>query len=342
MPTGWTEESGRGLDAGPVTLHVIARRAGVSVATASRVAAGLKGVREETRLRVLAVMEQARYLPDPLARALAGGSGDQLGLVILASPDTMRDDPHYARVIAAAVNETLRQSLTLSIHLADAKNLSEAPPLAGDRRYVGALTVNVTAKMMRDQRHAQIRCPVVSLGRSARNVPFVDPDNIAGAMEAVRHLIGQGRTQVAHIAGPMRNPCARDRLLGYRRAVSEAGLTPLVVSADFTRSGAEYAARRLLARWPSIDSVFAASDLMAVGSLQAIMATGRRVPGDVAIVGFDDSMPSRTATPALSTVFQPVEEIVALAIQTLLAATHERPQEQHLPTEVIVRESSAA
>jgi DNA-binding LacI/PurR family transcriptional regulator len=342
MPTDWTEGSKRNVDAGSLTLREIARRAGVSIATASRVAAGLTGVREETRIRVLAVIEQAGFLPDPLARALAGGGGDQLGLIILATPEALRDDPHYARVIAAAANETLRHSLTLTVHLADETSLTEVPPLSGDRRYVGALTVNVTAKMMCDLRPAQGRCPVVSLGRSTRSVPFVDPENVAGAMEAVRHLINQGRRRIAIIAGPSSNPCARERLLGYQRAVDEAGLPTRVVNADFTRSGADRAARRMLARWPSIDSVFATSDLMAAGSLSAFAAIGRMVPDDIAIVGFDDSSPSRTAVPALSTVLQPVEDIVALAIQTLLAPPPTRPHEQRLPTQLIVRESSAA
>ena len=138
------------------------------------------------------------------------------------------------------------------------------------------------------------------------------------------------------------SPCAREGLLGYRRAVDEGGLPTRVVNGDFTRPGADRAARHLLARWPSIDSVFAASDLMAAGSLSSFAATGRMVPDDIAIVGFDDTSPSRTALPALSTVQQPGEEIVALAIQTLLATPPERPYEQRLSTQLIVRESSTA
>ncbi len=287
-------------------------------------------------------MEQVDYSPDPLARALAGGGGDQLALVIVASPETVRDDPHFARVIAAAVNETLRHSLLLTIHLTDESNLADLPPFVGDRRFVGALMVNATAKMMRDQRPAQRRCPMVSLGRSASSVPFVDPENVKGAMDAVRHLMDQGRTHIAHVAGPASNPCARDRLLGYRRAVSEAGMAPLVVNADFTSSGAERAVRRLLTRWPTIDALFAASDLMAAGSMRAVTASGRMIPHDVAVVGFDNSLPSSMSSPTLTTMHQPVEEIVAIAMQTLVAPPHERPHEQHLPTQLIVRESSAA
>jgi DNA-binding LacI/PurR family transcriptional regulator len=322
------------------TLADVARHAGVSTATVSRALAGVAGVGAATRRRVEAAADALGYVPDTTARALAGGSGDLLGLVVVASPAQFRDDPHFARVVAAAGVEASARALTLTVHVTDAASLGSVSPIAGDRRFVAALTVNVTPEMARELPR-RARCPVVSLGRSIGSEPFVDPENEQGAIAAIEHLVRQGRRCIAMIDGPESNPCARERRAGYLRAMRGAGLRPNVLRGDFTHEGGRAAARRLAQASEPIDALFASSDLMAAGALGELTAAGWRVPDDVAIVGFDDSPPSRMTTPALSTVVQPVEEIVGLAVATALLGGSDRPHEQRVATQLLVRASSS-
>lgn len=321
-------------------MRDVARAAGVSVATVSRVLAGIDGVRPAKRARVEAAAGQLGYRLDPIARALAGGGGDEIGLVMAASPLQVRDDPHFARVIAAAATETAARGLSLSVHLVQPGAVVEAPPFAGDRRYVGLLAVNIPA---RDAAllPARGRPPIVSLGASLPSIPFVSPDNAGGAVVAVRHLVERGRRRVATIAGPSWSPCSSERLAGYRSAVTAAGLASIVVPADFTAEGGASATRRLLASAALPDALFVASDLMAAAALRTLTAAGLRVPDDVAVVGFDDATPALLSTPSLSTIRQPVEEVVAVAVATLFEGAT-APHEQRLPTRLVVRASSAA
>ncbi len=203
---------------------------------------------------------------------------------------------------------------------------------------MGAILVNASAAEA--ESISGLSRPVVSMGAVAPTVPSVDPENKAGVSAAVGHLLAQGRRRIAMISGPQRNPCSRERLAGYRSCVRAAGLGEIRLGADFTRPGAARATRRLLEATPDVDAIFVASDLMATAVLQVLITSGRRVPDDVAVVGFDDSPPAWMTTPALSTVHQPVEKLAALAVRTL--TDRAAPLDQRLPTHLVVRASSAA
>lgn len=342
---GWAGGSDRGeSDRGRGRLPTIvdvASRAGVSIATVSRVVTGTGRVREATRARVEQAIAATGWTADPAARALAGGTGDEVALAIaVAGQQQFADDPHYARVIAGACQEAARHGLFLSVHLARPGSVASLAPWSGSRRHAGAILVNVGAQEAASL--DGLGLPLVSMGLSAPSVPSVDPENTAGASQAVGHLLARCRERVAMIAGPKRNPCARERLTGYRDSMRSAGRPEVEVSADFTRSGAARATRRLLAAHPDVDAIFAGSDLMATAVLQVVRASGRRVPDDVAVVGFDDSPPAVMTSPALTTVYHPVEDLAKLAVRTLLAPSAERPLDQRLPTQLVVRASSAA
>jgi DNA-binding LacI/PurR family transcriptional regulator len=190
--------------------------------------------------------------------------------------------------------------------------------------------------------------PVVLVGRPPRDadVSYVDVDNREGARRATHHLIGQGRRQVATIAGPADMVAGHDRLAGYRDALADAGIPfdeSLAVSADFTHDGGVAAMERLLAVRPELDAVFCASDLMAAGALTTLIAAGRRVPDDVAVVGFDDSPIAATSRPPLTSVRQPVEEMGREMVHLLLdlIAHNDRVARRVvLATELILRASS--
>ncbi len=336
-----TESAGAGRRHGErlPTITEVAGRAGVSIATVSRVISGRGRVREATRLRVEQAIAVTGWAVDPAARQLAGGTGDEVVLAVaVADRREFASDPYYARVIAGAHEEIARCGLSLSVHLASLGSLTGLAPFGGIQRHVGAILVNAGAEEA--ALISGLSRPVVSMGAVAPAVPSVDPENEAGGSAAVRHLLAQGRRQIAMIAGPARNPCSRERLAGYRSCIRAAGLGEVKASADFTRPGAARAARRLLEATPDLDAIFVASDLMATAVLQVLIASGRRVPDDVAVVGFDDSPPARMTTPSLSTVHQPVEKLAALAVRTL--TDRDAPMDQRLPTHLVVRASSAA
>jgi DNA-binding LacI/PurR family transcriptional regulator len=168
---------------------------------------------------------------------------------------------------------------------------------------------------------ARAQVPVVSHGRPAgtARLPYGDCDNLGGARTAVRHLLERGRRRIATIAGPPDMTAGQDRLTGYREELAGSDRRSLVAMGDFTRESGAAATRRLLADDPGLDAVFAASDLMALGALHALRAAGRRVPDDVAVVGFDDIDAARFADPPLTTVHQPIAEVA----QAMHDAAHE-------------------
>jgi DNA-binding LacI/PurR family transcriptional regulator len=173
-------------------------------------------------------------------------------------------------------------------------------------------------------------------------VPYVDVENELGAERAVRYLLESGRRRIATIAGPQDMVAGIDRLNGYRTALRDSDRRSIIAVGDFTRESGVAAMRQLLEDDPKLDAVFAASDLMADGALRTLRQAGRRVPDDVAIVGFDDNAGAKYTEPPLTTVRQPIFEIGrTLARQLLkLAAGKEIEPSVVLPTELIIRESA--
>jgi DNA-binding LacI/PurR family transcriptional regulator len=181
---------------------------------------------------------------------------------------------------------------------------------------------------------------------SRLSLSYVDSDNVGGAHDAVAHLIERGRARVATISGPNDMGAGVDRLRGYRAALDEAGMgfdEGLAEPGDFSRESGERAMAQLLKRRPDLDAVFAASDLMAAGALRVLKENGRRIPDDVAIVGFDDSSTARTTDPQLTTVRQPVE-LFGREMAHMLLRQVETPdagvQKLVLGTELVIRGST--
>jgi len=189
-------------------------------------------------------------------------------------------------------------------------------------------------------RGVPVVCSGRPLGRS--RLPYVDVDHRTGVEAAVSHLLATGRRRVATIAGPQDMVGGVDRLRAYRSAMRRAGMRPLAAMGDFTRGSGAAAMHQLLQVHPTIDAVFAASDLMARGALTALRRAGRRVPDDVAVIGFDDLDQARQADPTLTTVHQPVDTIGReLARQAVRLTGGERVETRIvLPTRLVVRQSA--
>jgi DNA-binding LacI/PurR family transcriptional regulator len=330
------------------TLADVAHVAGVSLATASRVLSGFHHVRPETRRQVEQAVHRLGYV-----RQRAGRSGARrTGLVAVAVCEDggrLFTDPYFSRILWG-VNRELAATAHQSVLLTMEPVRNGKSPAIGHLRgehVDGVLIVSMHARHA--SALARIDVPVVGVGRPLCADPdrysYVDADNHGGASRAVRHLIETGRTRIATIAGPKDMTAGVDRLTGFRDALADAGsFDPgLVAHGDFRLLSGEHAAQRLLDRRPDVDAIFAASDLMAVGVLRALRRTGRRVPDDVALIGFDNASIARTTDPPLTTVGQPVEEAGAWAARELLGHIDGTVVEQRqaiFGTELVLRESA--
>ena len=349
-PLAKAEHGSRGLNSeGPITLEVVAHASGVSRATVSRVVNGDKRVNPSTRVTVESAIERLGYSPNRAARSLVTRRSDSIGLVIPEPTTRLFGDPFFPRLVRGISEMLAASSLQLVLFFPQSRSDEERL-----RAYLvgghvdGALLVSLHGDDPLPGYLVNADIPVVVGGRppSGKSVSYVDMDNVDGARMAVEHLASIGRRHIATVAGPRDMAVAADRLQGYREALANAGIDhdpELEVSADFDQDIARQLVGELLVTHPEIDAIFAASDLMALGVLQALRAAGRTVPADVAVVGFDDSTVALAADPPLSSVRQPIEEMGREMTRILLAslAPAERVTRRLiLSTELVVRASS--
>lgn len=332
------------------TLEEVARAAGVSRATASRVVNGSRTVGIEARQSVERAIAKSGYVPNRAARSLRTRRSDSIGVVIAEPTGRIFGDPFFGEVLRGiSAGLAARQ---LHLVLVTSQSPEEERWAEGYLTSGGHVDGVILFSLHGNDRlpeHLQSHgIPVVVGGEppEGARVSYVDNDNRGGALAAVNHLIEQGRTTIATITGPLDMPAGVTRQLAYRDALRAAGQTPdgdLEESGGFTREGGQRAMEVLLQRRPNIDAVFAASDLMGAGALSALHAAGRRVPEDVAVVGFDDSIIAASTQPPLSSVRQSMEvmgrELVSVLLQSVDARDHV-VRRVVLETELIVRQSS--
>ncbi|WP_084010745.1 LacI family DNA-binding transcriptional regulator [Pseudofrankia sp. DC12] len=349
-PSGTSGESG---GPGPAprrapTLEEVAELAGVSRATVSRVVNGSSRVSPEARAAVTVAIAELGYVPNRAARSLVTRRTDTLVLIVHERPDTVFSDPFFASVLRG-VNRALSPT-DLQLVLLQAQGETQrdrALRYVGNGHVDGVLLISLHGDDIMPNAIAAAGMPLVMAGRllTGQTVDYVDADNVGGARDAVAHLLATGRRRIASVAGPPDMSVGVDRLRGYTEAVRDAGgdTAGWVVVGDFTEASGQAATARLLAEHPDLDAVFAASDLMALGALRALRAAGRRVPDDVAVVGFDDAALAAYADPPLTTVRQQVELMGQEMVRLLLARIADPdgdPSEIILPTELVIRASA--
>lgn len=332
----------------PPTIKTVAARAGVGRTTVSRVVNGSDLVSADVRSRVLAAIKELNYVPNSVARGLVTSRTNAVALVIPESESRLGSEPFFAALIRG-VSGALAESRT-QLQLMLVRDRAERDQLIESvtgRRVDGVLLVSVHAGDGLPGTLEEIGLPTVLAGRrdADEQLSYVDCDNAGGAAAAVRYLLRSGRTRIATITGPLDMDVGRSRLAGWRAAHEEAGVPAdevLVEAGDFTEESGSSAMRLLLERAPALDAVFAASDLMAAGALDELRRHRRRVPGEVAVVGFEDSILARHTNPPLTTVRQPVEELGRTMARILTDITLQGAQRQQvtLPTELVVRESA--
>lgn len=330
-----------------ITIRDVAARAGVSIATVSRVLNGSGPVRDQTRARVEQVAAELNFTPHGAARSLITRRTDTFGVVL---PDLFGE--FFSEVIRGMDPLARGRGYHLLLSSSHDNRREIEFALQAMRGRVDGLIVmspNVSARALESCLPADV--PVVLLNCEAADGPWdaINVDNFGGARAMVLHLAGLGHRRIAMIGGSPGNFDARERQRGYRAALAEAGLAAdpaLEAAGDFTELGGYRAAQELARLDQRPTAVFCANDSMAVGAMSALRGLGLGVPGDVAVAGFDDIPIARYIDPALSSVHVDVHRLGALAVgmlcDTLGKETRQPPAHQMLPTRLVIRRSCGA
>jgi len=335
------QEAGRERAARRATIRDVAESAGVSVGTASKALNGQGKLRAETRERVMRVAEQLGFAPNALAQALLAGRSFTVGLI------TTDSFGRFSIPVMLGAEDALGTG-QVSVFMCDARDDPDR-----ERRYVEMLGARRVDGLLVAGRRIEPRPPV----QAPPGIPVVYamtqpdgggaaavlPDDEGGGRAAAAHLLAIGRRRIAHVAGPRRFLAARLRARGFAAALADAGVTPSgeIRFGEWTEHWGREAAGLLLASRP--DAIFCGSDQIARGVTDTLRAVGRRVPDDVAIVGFDNWLPmAMGALPPLTSVDPCLEEVGRMAATRLLAAIGgERADDVHrVPARLEIREST--
>ncbi|MEO1440678.1 MAG: LacI family DNA-binding transcriptional regulator [Chloroflexota bacterium] len=332
-----------------LTLEDIGKLAGVSRATVSRVVNNHPNISPEVRQRVQNIIEETGYQPNLAARQLASNRSDIIGLVIPNSVQSLFMDPYFARLIQGIAQACNANDQTLSLFLIedndDEKRMFKR--LLGNGLLDGLVfaAVGKNDSFLPQLQSSTMTFILVGRFENMDGIPYIDADNVHGAAAATEHLIGMGYQRIAMV-GSGKNNAGAERYEGYRQALVTRNRAPdanLYAMGDFTQVSGYETLQTLLPHNP--DAVFAASDEMAVGAIRAIEEAGLRVPEDIAVVGFDDVPTAVAIAPQLTTIRQPIQEMGALATETLLeiiSGDITEPQQTILDTALIIRESCGA
>jgi LacI family transcriptional regulator len=302
-----------------VTLHMVARASGVSPSTVSRILNGTAIVSADKRAAVDKAIAKLGFVPDPVARGLAGGRTMTVGVITQSI-----DSPFYGvalRGIEEALSPAGYNALFVSGHW-NATEEKRCIEVLRTRRVDGliVLTGRLDNATLRSVAQSM---PIVVTGRTlqAPGLYSLDFDNFEGARLATEHLLSLGHRRIAHISGDLIHPDAKERLRGYRHALESAGVRyeeELVLPGMYIEDSGRLAMQQLLASRKSFSAVFAANDQMAFGAAVALHARGLHVPDDVSLVGFDDLAGAAHMAPPLTTVHQAALELGRIAAASLL------------------------
>lgn len=330
----------------PPTLETVASEAGVSRATVSRVVNRATNVSPAVREAVEAAVARLGYVPNRAARSLVTHLTGSVAVVLREPVQFGVTDPYLASLVVAAGHALVGTGTHMVVLMAPA---DDEDPWFGNflRSGVadGVLLLSTHDGDPLPEELVRAGIPLVVAGRLSRRIAgatVVDVDNIAGGRAAAERLLSTGRRQVGAIAGPPDMPAANDRLSGFRAALAAANRpTDILAYGSWTRASGERATADLLAREPGIDGLFVANDIMAIGAIRALRDAGRRIPDDVAVIGFDDIDIAADTDPPLTTIRQPAAEMTRTMIDLLLSRikNQEVPEVVTLPTELVVRGS---
>jgi LacI family transcriptional regulator len=330
-----------------LTLEDIGRLAGVSRSTVSRVINDQDSVSPDARHRVQEVIRRTGFSPNAAARSLASNKTGVLGLIIPSRVHTLFDDPYFGRLIQGITRASNQAGTTLSLFLFENEQEEEEvyPRVVMSGMVDGLI---LTASRMDDPLLDRLEggsLPFVMVGRPDRpgEISYVDADNVGGARAAAQHLCDLGYERIGYLGAPMSTTAGVDRHRGFVDGLTAGGRTldpHLRSDGDFSEISGYRAMQEIIAQRP--EAVFIASDTMALGALRALRDAHIEVPGDVAIVSFDDLPAAQTSDPPLTTVRQPMSTSGFRAVRVLIelmTGDASEPVTEVLPTELIVRDS---
>jgi DNA-binding LacI/PurR family transcriptional regulator len=326
------------------TLEDVARAAGVSRATVSRVINGGALVSTKAREAVDEAVARLGYAPNLAARSLVTRRSGVVGVLVPETDLRVFSDPFFASAFRGAMDAFADEDTHVILAMSKSGEPSERLlDHLVSRRVDGAVILSHHGTRLA-RAAARLPAPVAFVGDpDVPGLPFVDLDQVRAARLATQRLLDRGCTRIATVTGPLDMPAGAGRRQGFVDALRGAGRRAVAaLPGDFTLEGGAAAADLLLATHPDVDGIFVASDLMAAGVVQALLRAGRRVPDDVAVVGFDDAVIARQTVPALTTMTNPAHELArraALMVRTMLDGGS-RPEPVVLQSELVVRESA--
>ncbi len=327
-------------------IQDVAKRAGVSISTVSRVLNGSARVNGEVALRVRAAIEELHYQPSHAARTLQTNRSHIIGLLL-----TDIQNPFFTTLIRGVEDVAQRNGYSLILCNSDEDSAKERQyiEVLCAERVAGAIVVSINGRQRDLQLFHQHNIPIVAVDRriADSDADAVLVDNVRGAREAVAHLVANGYQRIGIITGPPTATTGQERLEGYRQALRAAGITPdaqLERYGSFKEESGRQLTNELLDLEPALDALFVANNLMTLGALEAFYLRNIRVPDDIALVGFDEMPWAALSAISLTTVTQPVYEIGSTAamrlFQRLQAPTTLTHQEIVLAPTLRIRGSS--
>jgi LacI family repressor for deo operon, udp, cdd, tsx, nupC, and nupG len=328
-----------------VTIRDIAKRAGVSVATVSRTLSAPETVREAKREKVQQAIDEMNYAPNAIARQLRRRRNETIIVIV---PEIA--NPFFSGIVQSI--ENVAHDLGYRVLLGESQGKQErvdyyadmvATRVADGLILLGSLLPSVVRADIAAGIAPKLPLVLACENFAGLDCPSVVIDNVAAARLAVDHLLDMGCKRIATITGPMDNTLSRERLRGYQEALGQSVDEAGVAQGDYSIDSGYSAMRQLLDRGWRPDGLFCANDEMAMGAQQAIRESGLSMPGDIAVMGFDDLRFGAFAAPPLSTIRQPTTELGETAMQMMDAVLHKRPLEQKsvvLLHQLVVRAST--
>lgn len=321
--------------AATVTIRDVAAKAGVSVATVSRVLNGKELVREETSTQVLEAARSLRYVPNVAARSLSIRRSNTIGIVLPEVHGQFFSE--VIRGIDVAARREGYHILVSGSHSDVGEMMDMVEAMRGRVDGLVVMAPDVAVDSLSDQ------LPLVLLNTNDKRYAAITIDNFGGARTMMRHLASLGHTRIAFICGPPQNADARERVRGYRQSMRGLDASPSEHRGDFTEAAGHAAALEISKLNPRPTAVFAANDSMAIGAIGAFAEAGLRVPDDITVVGFDDIPIARFVAPALTTVGVDIAELGRRAFAVLLEVIDRpqarEPRRERISTTLVVRKS---
>jgi DNA-binding LacI/PurR family transcriptional regulator len=326
-----------------VTMADVAQRAGVSMATVSRVLSGHSSVAPELRTKVAAAVEELSYRPNRLARNLRRRNAEMVGVVI-----SDIENPHFSEMIHIAEEEAYRRGYRMLLCNTDESSEKQRSYLQmlADEHPVGVIIAPCDAAGPEISQLIDLGIPVVAFDRPVKDerADAVLADNFEAARTAVEHLASQGMTRIGYISISTQIETGARRLAGYKAVMAALGLEPRWVDGGLRLATGFRAAERLVREWPEMEAIVVGNNMLTLGALRALRAEKRRVPEDIAVVAFDDPFWAELIQPSLTTLGQPVRAMTSTAVRLLIDSIEGRRRE---PQRIVfrfglkVRESSS-